>query len=234
MKWRGTLPQCRPQKTCKKFSLNEKHLTEVYHYEKVYYTNTSDWFAIDGTKAHFRCKDETLIFVGKEYRICGKDGEWSDTHPNCLDTDKESKLNITTISVIIMLTLILTFGLSAILVFCVLRMKRMQRNKLSANGMRESNVYDDYDIHGVGLYGKNMDEMYETVDETTEDRYADNRHMQRAAAVAAPVYTDMSSGPYKVNYNDRNVYDDCIDYDRHQPNANTSDLDDSYVVMKVR
>ncbi|CAG2121436.1 unnamed protein product, partial [Medioppia subpectinata] len=204
----GTLPQCRPQKTCKKFSLNEKHLTEVYHYEKVYYSNTSDWFAIDGTKAHFRCKDETLIFVGKEYRICGKDGEWSDTHPNCLDTDK------------------------AILVFCVLRMKRMQRNKLQANGMRESNVYDDYDIHGVGLYGKNMDEMYETVDETTEDRYADNRHMQRAAAVAAPVYTDMSSGPYKVNYNDKNVYDDCIDYDRHQPNA--SDLDDSYVVMKVR
>ena len=88
MKWKGTLPQCLPEKTCKKFELTEKHLTEVYLYERVYYYNESDWFAIEGTKAHFRCKDETQISVGKETRVCGKDGQWSDSLPNCLDTDK--------------------------------------------------------------------------------------------------------------------------------------------------
>jgi hypothetical protein len=87
MKWKGSLPQCFPQKTCKKFLLSDKHLTEVYLYEKVYYHNNSLWFAIEGTKAHFRCKSETQIFVGKEIRVCGKDGEWSDSLPNCLNTE---------------------------------------------------------------------------------------------------------------------------------------------------
>ena len=87
MKWKGSFPICVPERTCKKFELTDKHAIEVFSYEKVYYLNESIWFAIEGTKVHFRCKIETQIFIGKEYRICGKDGQWSDTLPNCLDTE---------------------------------------------------------------------------------------------------------------------------------------------------
>lgn len=92
MKWRGSLPQCMPAKTCKKFELSDRHLTEVFLYERVYYFNDSIWRAIEGTKAYFRCKDETQIFVGKEIRVCGGDGEWSDTLPNCLATNAGNQL----------------------------------------------------------------------------------------------------------------------------------------------
>ncbi|XP_054165096.1 uncharacterized protein LOC128962718 [Oppia nitens] len=237
MKWTGSLPECMPQKTCQKFELSEKHLTEVYLYDRVYYSNDSLWFAIEGTKAHFRCKNEIQIFIGKDVRVCGKDGQWSDSMPTCLDTEKgiESKLNLTTISIIIMLTLIVTFSLSALLVYCVLRAKRMQRNGINGKGLRESNIYDNYETQGLGSYGmcKDTDEMYEMVD---EERYADNRQFKRQSTTQQPFYTPMTGGPYKTNYNDKNIYDDCVD-DYGQQNQSQSSApiqyEDSYVVMKM-
>ena len=86
MKWTGSVPNCMPEKTCDKFELSERHTTKVFQYERVYFYNETVWMAIEGTKAHFRCKDDTQIFIGKEVRVCGKDGQWSDSTPNCLDS----------------------------------------------------------------------------------------------------------------------------------------------------
>ena len=33
------------------------------------------------------CKDSKQIFVGKDHRICDKDGQWSDGLNNCLDAN---------------------------------------------------------------------------------------------------------------------------------------------------
>ena len=51
----------------------------------MFFRNETDWIPVRGSRAFFRCKDETNIFVGKEIRICD-DGEWTGSLPNCLPT----------------------------------------------------------------------------------------------------------------------------------------------------
>lgn len=88
-RWHGQLPVCLPTRSCDKFVLenDEKHtyLVEVYKYDRVFYLNDTEWIPIRGSRAFFRCIDETNIFVGKEIRICD-DGEWTNSLPNCLPT----------------------------------------------------------------------------------------------------------------------------------------------------
>lgn len=83
MRWHGQLPVCSPERRCARFRLATS-LVNVYKYDRVYYVNQTHWIPIQGSRAFFRCKDETNIFVGKEIRVCGEDGEWSDSLPNCL------------------------------------------------------------------------------------------------------------------------------------------------------
>ena len=92
MHWHGQLPLCVPIKSCPKFDLNRAtFLVEVYKYDKVYFINQTDWISIKGTRAFFRCKDETNIFVGADTRVCDEEGEWSSSMPNCLVANKPER-----------------------------------------------------------------------------------------------------------------------------------------------
>ena len=95
----------------------------------------------------------------------------------------------------------------------------MRSNDVNREGIRQSNIYDDYDF--VGEEGKTYDENYETVDD-------DGRYQKR---IVPPAYTVMTAGPYKYNYTDKNVYDDCAGYELQQT-SHPIPSDDSYVVMK--
>ncbi len=84
MKYDGNLPQCTPKYSCEPFHTNTKDSVEVSAYENVYFKNKTDWFAIEGTAAHFRCSIKMQNRDIPEIRICGKYGQWNDnTIPHC-------------------------------------------------------------------------------------------------------------------------------------------------------
>jgi hypothetical protein len=120
-----------------------------------------------------------------------------------------------------MLTLILTFSLTALLIYCYIKVKRNRSKQLSS---RNSNIYADYDLTDDEL--KQFDaQMYETI---SDERYADNRINR------TPLYNQMSSmsnATENTNNNENLFYDDCIDHTAHRKNV--KDFDDSYFVMKV-
>jgi hypothetical protein len=122
-----------------------------------------------------------------------------------------------------MLTLILTFSLTALFIYCYIKVKRNRSKQLSS---RHSNIYADYDL----TYDepKQFDaQMYETIG-ISDDRYADNR------INTTPLYIEMSAmsdTKQNTNNNENLFYDDCTNYTAHRKNV--KDSDDSYVVMKV-
>ncbi|OTF72643.1 hypothetical protein BLA29_002684, partial [Euroglyphus maynei] len=117
-RWHGQLPICLPTRQCQKIVLenDETHtyLVEIYKYDRVFFINQTEWIPVRGSRAFFRCKDETNIFVGKEIRICD-DGEWTNSLPNCLPTSSvksEDSLKTSSILMIVLSTLIFTFLMS--------------------------------------------------------------------------------------------------------------------------
>lgn len=142
--------------------------------------------------------------------------------------DLKFQMTPVTIVLIVMLTLIVIFGLTAILVYCVLRMKRIRSQTEFNQTMRKSNIYDDYDIQG--LEGKTIDETYEAVD---DNRYADDRQFQRTVGAGYTTMMENVGTGFRYYGYDKNVYDDCQQHYRTADQSRPSDADDSYVVMKV-
>lgn len=171
-RWHGDLPKCFPTRTCAKFDTSaEESLIEVYKYDRIYYHNETDWVAIKGSKAFFRCKDYTNIFVGKEIRICGEEGDWSDTQPNCLPTIRSAEpLKTTSVLILILAILIFAFILSSCTIYSFFKL-RSRQVAANANGME---MTGGVMMPGDTYYSpaKDIDEVYEQVEPMAEARYA--------------------------------------------------------------
>ena len=82
--WQGTWPQCLPKQTCAKDEITE-HLPSSILVEQivnVYYTNETNWKAIDHSWVRYACANQDGIMVGKNDRLC-MDGKWTNKVPNC-------------------------------------------------------------------------------------------------------------------------------------------------------
>lgn len=92
MKWSGSYPECRPIKSCpidKLLSDPNSNETIVSSLDGLYFYNESHYYAIEGSETHYVCMNPTThIMVGKESRICSKDGLWSGAEPYCYGIEK--------------------------------------------------------------------------------------------------------------------------------------------------
>ncbi|XP_075680649.1 uncharacterized protein LOC113797336 isoform X2 [Dermatophagoides pteronyssinus] len=185
-RWHGQLPICLPTRQCQKFSLenDETHtyLIEIYKYDRVFFRNETDWIPVRGSRAFFRCKDETNIFVGKEIRICD-DGEWTGSLPNCLPTSSvksEDSLKTSTIMMIVLSTLIFTFLMSCGMIYFFMKIRNQQpadqRQQMGHNGtggiMLPGMELSDSGAYYSTAIGKQIDdEQYESIDFSDDNRY---------------------------------------------------------------
>ncbi|KAJ6220775.1 hypothetical protein RDWZM_006587 [Blomia tropicalis] len=149
LRWHGEFPECYPIKTCSKFQ-TKNLLVDVYKYDRIFY-HGSDWLPIKGSRAFFHCKDETHIFVGKEIRICDEEGEWSNSMPNCLiSAASDPSLRTNTILIIVLTTLIVTFVLSSCTIYCFLKLRSTQTDKMNGMNQMELDEASYYATGGMG------------------------------------------------------------------------------------
>ncbi|KAH9407645.1 hypothetical protein TYRP_012467, partial [Tyrophagus putrescentiae] len=187
LRWHGELPTCYPTKTCSKFNLQSTNfLVEVFKYDRIYFTNDKDWLAIPGSRAFFRCKDETHIFVGKEIRVCEEDGEWSNSMPNCLISALSSSnagLNTNVLIIVVLVTLIITFLFSACTIYFFLKMRSQAKSQPTQFELNDAAYYASSQIDPIS--GKLVDETYEAL-EPFDVRYASVRDNQAYNPMNAP------------------------------------------------
>ena len=82
--WQGTWPKCTPKQTCAKEEILEQ-LPDSIMIESignVYYSNETEWSAIDQSWVRYACASQDGIMVGNNFRRCMK-GKWSHKVPHC-------------------------------------------------------------------------------------------------------------------------------------------------------
>lgn len=82
--WQGSWPMCLPKKTCAKEDITTSLPSSIVIEQigNVYYTNDTDWAAIDHTWVRYACANLDGIMVGKNDRMCSG-GKWSNKIPTC-------------------------------------------------------------------------------------------------------------------------------------------------------
>ncbi|HEY6437407.1 MAG TPA: CCP domain-containing protein [Ignavibacteriaceae bacterium] len=87
MIWNGSYPECIPLKPCPLDRLligPNSNQTVISSYDGLYFFNESIYYAHEGTQVHYGCVNPGLdILVGKETRVCFKNGSWSGAEPYC-------------------------------------------------------------------------------------------------------------------------------------------------------
>ncbi|XP_054154301.1 uncharacterized protein LOC128952867 [Oppia nitens] len=92
MRWKGTYPECIPRTVCPVHDLlvlNNNNMNPVYkivRFDDVYYYNNTQWYAIEGTTVSYQCSSRlTQVLLGDSRHVCGKNGQWIGSEPNCFD-----------------------------------------------------------------------------------------------------------------------------------------------------
>ena len=87
MIWYGSLALCTPKKPCSIDELSNEtrtHKTAINSLEGLYFFNESQYYAIERTEVTYGCENSLLdIMVGKENRVCLKNGSWTGMEPYC-------------------------------------------------------------------------------------------------------------------------------------------------------
>ena len=83
--WQGDWPKCEPIRTCSKSEIIMKLPPSVIIEQigNVYYTNETEWMAIDHSWVRYGCASQDRIMLGKNDLHC-MDGKWSGKIPECI------------------------------------------------------------------------------------------------------------------------------------------------------
>lgn len=160
--WQGSWPMCLPKKTCAKEDITTSLPSSIVIEQigNVYYTNDTDWAAIDHTWVRYACANLDGIMVGKNDRMCSG-GKWSNKIPTCTQATAIQQSSSTIMIIVgILVALIAVFSLIVYLsIKKIHRTLKKTKSELQASSqMSKQYSHSDYytDLHG-------MDTIYEDI-----------------------------------------------------------------------